>query len=861
MKKSFFIFVFIQVIFLSKISAQDEANIWYFGHGAGLDFNSGTPVALTNGSLHTDEGCSTISDAAGNLLFYTDGDTVWNRNHLVMTNGTGLLGHNSTTQLQIVPKPGNTNVYYIFTADVGGGSNGLRYSEVDMTLSAGLGAVTATKNVLLHTPVTEKMVAVKSQNCADIWLISHDANTINFLAFAVTPTGVNPVPVVSPAGTLANAGICFGQLKASADGTKLAQALYWEGKVDVLNFNNATGAITLDFTIPTQYIIGTNYPYGIEFSPDGTRLYVTSSSYIDIYQYNLTLATPAAIIASGLIIGSCPPTDYLAGLQVGPDGKIYVAKWHGMGNGSGHGAISVINNPNALGLACAYSDNQINLLGKKCEMGFPNFISTQGGAMLITQNPTICTGSTYTLPDGTIVNASGTYIDTLNLINGCDSIITTNLTVSAVITTTQNPIICAGDSITLPGGSIVFVGGTYHDTINLSSSCDSVIVTNLTVTNAPITFQNTNICAGDSLALPGGGFVYAAGTYSDTLQAASGCDSIVSITLGLIPVFNTSVNSSICTGQTYTLPGGGTATISGTYYDTLTSGKGCDSIITTVLTVTSSLTGAQNPVLCSGNSFTLPDGTIVTTSGTYVDTVTSSGGCDSVITTTINIKPNSTASQSATICSNQNYTLPNGTIVNTSGTYNDTLIANNGCDSIITTTLTVNVIPTISISGTTTILTGQSTALSATGGGTYNWTPSTGLDNTTNNIVTASPTQTTIYCVEVTSANGCKDTSCITITVELPCPKAENLAVPNAFSPNGDNVNDEFCLQGWDDCVEEFNIVIYNRWGEKVYESNQSDFCWDGENQDPGVFVYYLKAKFSNLDLMINKKGNISLIK
>ena len=87
---------------------------WYFGNYAGITFNSGSPVALTNGALITTEGVATISDNSGNLLFYTDGVTVYNRNHVTMTNGTGLFGDASSTQSAIiVQKPGFNNIYYL----------------------------------------------------------------------------------------------------------------------------------------------------------------------------------------------------------------------------------------------------------------------------------------------------------------------------------------------------------------------------------------------------------------------------------------------------------------------------------------------------------------------------------------------------------------------------------------------------------------------------------------------------------------------------------------------------------------------------------------------------------------------------
>src|SRR5690554_6495488 len=106
------IFFMLFILSMSVSYSQGEANIWYFGYNAGLDFNSGTPVALTDGELYTNEGCATISNSQGELLFYTDGVTVYNRHHQVMQNGTGLLGHSSSAQsATVVPKPGYADLY------------------------------------------------------------------------------------------------------------------------------------------------------------------------------------------------------------------------------------------------------------------------------------------------------------------------------------------------------------------------------------------------------------------------------------------------------------------------------------------------------------------------------------------------------------------------------------------------------------------------------------------------------------------------------------------------------------------------------------------------------------------------------
>ena len=131
------------------VKSQGPSNIWYFGNQAGLSFSTNPPTALTNSAMSAFEGCATISDDNGNLLFYTNGSLVWNRNHAPMPAGNGLFGNGAATQTAIiVPGPQSTTKYYIFTVDTNGGPRGLCYSEVDMSLNGGLGDVTV-KNIQL----------------------------------------------------------------------------------------------------------------------------------------------------------------------------------------------------------------------------------------------------------------------------------------------------------------------------------------------------------------------------------------------------------------------------------------------------------------------------------------------------------------------------------------------------------------------------------------------------------------------------------------------------------------------------------------------------------------------------------------
>ena len=126
----FLILFTVNSFLLSSQEIQNSSSIWYFGDRAGLDFNNFPPTSLTDGQLNTQEGVASISNSLGELLFYTDGKTVWDRTHQPMPNANGNLnGHFSSTQSAIIiPHQGAANQYYIFTTDQQGGNSGLSYS-------------------------------------------------------------------------------------------------------------------------------------------------------------------------------------------------------------------------------------------------------------------------------------------------------------------------------------------------------------------------------------------------------------------------------------------------------------------------------------------------------------------------------------------------------------------------------------------------------------------------------------------------------------------------------------------------------------------------------------------------------------
>ncbi len=372
MKLLFRIAVFLVFFSPNFLFGQGQAGIWYFGENAGLNFNVDPAVALTNGSLNTEEGCSTVCNAQGDLLFYTDGITVYNKNHVVMANGNGLDGNSSATQSSIiVQQPGSAVLYYIFTVDAHQNAlrNGLNYSIVDLSQNGGLGTVTVKNTVLNGNEVCEKVSAVKHANGTDFWILMHLYDSRDFYAYRLSSTGVG-TPIVSTIGVRHNSDrrAAIGYMKTSPNGSKLAVAIYTQNRVELFDFNSNTGEVSN----PIQL---NNYttPYGVEFSPSGEYLYVSSFSTGDLYQFNISSNNQSTINSSAQVIGS---GSWLYGaLQLAPDNRIYMAKTNTNGT-TGSLNLDVINNPDVGGAGANFVADSKNLAGRRCRLGLPNFVTS-----------------------------------------------------------------------------------------------------------------------------------------------------------------------------------------------------------------------------------------------------------------------------------------------------------------------------------------------------------------------------------------------------------------------------------------------------------------------------------------------------
>lgn len=379
MRISFFLFIFLHS-FLS--SAQFQTNTWLFGEQAAIRFNGNQVSNLSNGPILYNEGLSSISDCRGNLIMYSNSENLYNSNHTIIKNGDGLMGSHSTTQgALIVPLPQSCNRFYLFTLDdkENDFNDGLRYNIIDMSANDGNGEVIS-KNNLLYTRSTEKMCATHHTNGEDIWIITHEYTTNNFYAYLLTKNGIDPNPIISSVGPDFTFKLnSIGQMKASIDGKKIAFVNMHTG-AGLLDFDNSTGQIS-------NYVqINQNGGYGVEFSPDGTKLYTSfhAFDYLNssgaLYQFDLTSGNETIINQSKTFIGKNAVGTDMRGLQLGPDGKIYVARSLGK-------HLGVIHDPNTLGISCNYIDSGFSLNNKICLWTFPSFVSSMIFTEPMTNHP------------------------------------------------------------------------------------------------------------------------------------------------------------------------------------------------------------------------------------------------------------------------------------------------------------------------------------------------------------------------------------------------------------------------------------------------------------------------------------------
>ena len=369
MKKTILISFFIFITCLNTYG-QKEDRIWYFGGdvsnyslpGAGLDFNSGFPVPLTNSVMGYTEGSAVQCDRNGSLLFYTNGVTVWDKTHSIMLNGTGLGGHISSEQSSLIipfPNYNDTNKFYLFANDglSTAMGTGLHYSIIDINLNGGLGAVTAIKDILMLDSTSEWLAGSKHSNGTDFWAVTTKYDSTIFYAYQISASGIS-LPIMTNLGFNTHADF---KLDFNNKGNKVA----FKTKVDwttyvrvVADFDQNTGVLSNPILLDTAG--GTND--GVGFSPNDSLLYcVSTTSNSFLFQYNLYAPNILASRQTLLQFNTYPHLD----MKNAPDGKLYVSN-------ATTDSLDRINFPNVSGVGCNYQRNAIYLNGRKYYFIFPN---------------------------------------------------------------------------------------------------------------------------------------------------------------------------------------------------------------------------------------------------------------------------------------------------------------------------------------------------------------------------------------------------------------------------------------------------------------------------------------------------------
>ncbi len=300
------------------------------------------------------------------------------------------------------------------------------------------------------------------------------------------------------------------------------------------------------------------------------------------------------------------------------------------------------------------------------------------------------------------------------------------------------------------------------------------------------------------------------------------------------------ITASVC--NSYTL-NGQTYNTSGEYTQFLTNGAGCDSIITLQLTI-NEINKVTHVTTCTGYTM---NNNVYNTSGTYKDTMIATNGCDSIVTLYLTITLPYMITVSRSICTGQSY---NG--YSTAGIYNDTLVSGNGCDSIITLQLTVLPETSPYLGVDTSLCTGDSLLLYPGKFTTYTWQDGSAQDH----ITIKKPG---LYSVAVTDNCGSATDEIIIKTEEI-C----DIYFPNAFTPNNDGINDLFKIAKPANLTE-YHLSVYNRWGQKVFETFDYSKGWNGsfngQVQSLQTFVWYCEFKKQGHANRTMKKGMVTLIR
>lgn len=331
-------------------------------------------------------------------------------------------------------------------------------------------------------------------------------------------------------------------------------------------------------------------------------------------------------------------------------------------------------------------------------------------------NPSLCTGDPVTLTAsgaatyswspstglnvsaGPVVVANPTQATTYTVTGtaqGCSA--QASVTVAFEVEVETTAYLCPGATYNLPDGTTTSAAGTYVANFVTALGCDSTITTELVPAQTYNLTASTTLCAGSTYTLPDGTEVDASGTYPVVLEAITGCDSLVTTVVDILPVLQSAQSIALCAGETTVLPDGTTTETAGVYAIAIPSSIGCDSTVVTTVVVNENYNQVLQETTCANIPYLLPDGTVAPGPGTYPFALTSTAGCDSNVVIALDVAPAYQLTLNPEICAGSSYMLPNGQSVQVGGVYPVPLVTSAGCDSVITVQLVVNPLPQLNL--------------------------------------------------------------------------------------------------------------------------------------------------------------------
>jgi len=838
--------------------AQNEENVWAFGQSFGIDFNNGSPTMIQT-AIDGREGTASVCNPAGQLLFYTEGSKVWNRNHNLMFNGNHLTAipgiitgsdtmtatRSSSQGAVIIPMIDSPSKYYIFSLtsfEFGPMRGRLYYSVVDITLDGGLGGVEAgRKAIFLDSGFNEKMIAIVGDRC-NIWLVLQSVDGTSYKSFEITESGINPTPVVSTPGPISTfPGWPAGLMKASPDRKRIAV------------FNELSGMGLYDFdavggVVSNPVKLSDFGHYSGAFSLNSLRLYAMEDSPTgnSIQQYDISLPTLTGILSSKSFIGLSRGGD----IKLSPSGKLY------FGTGQGIGVISF---PDVLPPGNQYVANALALSQNQNSVGLPNTVPLfVRDTMSSSQSIVVCFSDSITLYADTTQDKFDIWWEG----GATTEAITADSSGTYVVHYHTAPCVYHTDSFNVlflspapSGGAFAGCKGEFNSYLWIQPGVGDNNIYSYTWRDSLGNIISTAVSAtGDTV------YTNNQGKYSVTISGDD-CDTTIAIELEL-PDYDASFvvdDSIICIGDTIFLQNasfgfsdylwsfgdGDTSTATnpihlyqspGTYQIYLVGNPCADSAAATV--TVDSMSYVQFDVgdqpLCEGQGITFyssyPDG---------ADTLTWSFGDGTFLTE--GFQPVHA--------------------YDTSGIWTVTLTASfRACpDASYVDSVTTFPHPIVNVGSDTSICPGGE-AIRLSGRVEPSATVQSYLWNTGELTESINARHHGIYWVEAVNEWGCAGTDSVEVF------KSCYLNIPNAFTPNGDGVNDYFLpRQDLSKRLTRFTMEVYNRWGQVIFRTDRLDGRgWDGRfngnDQPGGVYIYLIEAE---IDGRHNEsyKGNVTLLR